>query len=54
MYQLQVDDTHRLYVDGVQISVGAKWNQVFTAFAKATTSVALFAENTFVSIEKFS
>ena len=44
-FRLQVDDNHRLYVDGVQKSVGNQWNRVYSIAVKATSSVALFAEN---------
>ena len=49
MFKLQIDDVHWLFVDGVLRSSGCQWNRVYTATVTATSSLALFAENTHVS-----
>ena len=50
--KLQVDNKHKLFVEGSEVSSGDKWNEVYTANVASATQLAIFAKDT-VSKQRF-
>ena len=43
--KLQVDNIHKLFVDGNKVSSGDRWMQVYTANVDSVSQLAIFADN---------